>query len=1058
MKTNKILLFSLAAAMMAGCADDEYIINNGVNGGSEGLNGKLVEAGLLGVARDNGDAETRVYSPEGKFVWMPTELGNGGALTANRLNQKVGLCWTGRDADGYGATEQLSEKVYTNYEFEHVGWLDQAASAPITNPCAVNELMNGAFIVGEGDPEASFGGDYTGGNEVVKARFNKYYYGAKEGRYTATGHEESTGVLDLDRGVFKTNNASVFQGEYLVYYPYTKAFTKGQILANLPQTFTVDVTKDRYAAASDSSFSIGYIKQYNGGSSAAGLDAKTLNGFLIVKLYNASLSGSAAADKTIKKVVFYSESNGIVYRQDLNAKKCVEDLADNGEIDSKNGELFIDNANKKVTNALVANMVTGVTEGATIKGTKDEPTKPAEYTWVALPVLPQKIEGLKVILIDDEDKSLEIDMSTQGQIASYGTQIKEINLYGQEFKNEYLAVDERSFISAMAKIKESGSKSINKDANKVKLLRDIELTLGDNVADYKGNGKYMGEYNSLFFDRNITIYSNANAKLILKSGTKMHIKNLGSVITGTGVDKTPVLTVDVPVVIEGTECCGQKVAKLSIGGAQNVTESCTVKLNEGIENRGTLALGNNAKGTSSISIKGGLKNVYDSYVGTRKLTTDAATVYLLGGHTSGNASISIDEVENNGNIYSWASAVDIWNYQDVQKFADDNTGFTRVVNSTIGTLVNNKVVEIGERTLMTVGSKFENNADALVKTYGRSYSETDGRLDVKAASSVNAGVMDNNGVVNFTGTNMQNSGLFIDQLSGQVGGKYVNNGKGTGCSMTYDKLTYTTDLPVEGIYVSKVATTARMQFALTDAVESNSLNVIEILGCEAKHFNFEILDPQNKLKGIDVYIAPISDSDVMNFKSYNDDKKATEKYFGHCVTVRSNKALIVKDGLLKTAANVRVEKNARFVIQEYLPSISDKSDITIEGDLVNNGTVQHNGDLLTVTNLYNHAGAKFESNTNFAVVDNVTTEGTFDSNGALNTVGKNFTQQGDSSNSTFAAQTTTTINGIFNCFAGTFEREGLNGGNDYRATVNVGELGETSGTTTTAWPTEMYNN
>lgn len=74
MKTNKILLFSLAAAMMAGCADDEYIINNGVNGGSEGLNGKLVEAGLLGVARDNGDAETRVYSPEGEFVWMPTEL------------------------------------------------------------------------------------------------------------------------------------------------------------------------------------------------------------------------------------------------------------------------------------------------------------------------------------------------------------------------------------------------------------------------------------------------------------------------------------------------------------------------------------------------------------------------------------------------------------------------------------------------------------------------------------------------------------------------------------------------------------------------------------------------------------------------------------------------------------------------------------------------------------------------------------------------------------------------------------------------------------------------
>ena len=1058
MKTNKILLFSLAAAMMAGCADDEYIINNGVNGGSEGLNGKLVEAGLLGVARDNGDAETRVYSPEGKFVWMPTELGNGGALTANRLNQKVGLCWTGRDADGYGATEQLSEKVYTNYEFEHVGWLDQAASAPITNPCAVNELMNGAFIVGEGDPEASFGGNYTGGNEVVKARFNKYYYGAKEGRYTATGHEESTGVLDLDRGVFKTNNASVFQGEYLVYYPYTKAFTKGQILANLPQTFTVDVTKDRYAAASDSSFSIGYIKQYNGGSSAAGLDAKTLNGFLIVKLYNASLSGNAAADKTIKKVVFYSEStNGIVYRQDLNAKKCVEDLADNGKIDYKNGELFIDNANKKVTNALVANMVTGVTEGATIKGTIGEPTKPAEYTWVALPVLPQKIEGLKVILIDGEDKSLEIDMSTQGQITSYGTQIKEINLYGQEFKNEYLAVDERSFISAMAKIKESGSKSINKYANKVKLLRDIELTLGENVADYKGKGKYMGEYNSLFFDRNITIYSNANAKLTLKSGTKMHIKNLESVITGTGVDKTPVLTVDVPMLIEGTECCGEKVAKLSIGGAQKelTTQTCTVVLNKGIENRGTLALGNNAKGYSSISIKGGLKNVYDSYVGTRKLTTDAATVYLLGGEVEGSATISIDEVENDGKIYSLANSVDIWG-DNVVCGTENTTASTRVVKSTIGTLVNNNVVEIGERTLMTVGSKFENNAGALVKTYGQSYSATDGRLDVKATSSVNAGVMDNNGVVNFTGTNMKNSGLFIDQLSGQVGGKYVDNGTGKGCEMVYGGLTYKTDLLVEGIYVSKVATKERMQFALTDAVESNSVNVLEILDCENEYYyNLAVVDPQDKLKEKDVYI---NSENVITFKSWEQsesDKIAVANSFGHCVTVRSGKTLQVMDGLLSTVNNVVVETGANFIPK--VNNEADKSEITIGGNLENAGTTTHGADILVIKkDLVNYN--KFTSNNNFNVEGNVSTSGTFDSNGALNTVSKNFTQQGGSSNSTFAAQTTTTINGTFNCLAGIFEREGLDGGTNYRATVNVGVLGKTEGTTTTAWPTEMHNN
>lgn len=1051
MKTSKFLLFSLAAAMMAGCADDEYIINNGANGSSEGLNGKLVEAGLLGVARDNGDAETRVYSPEGQFVWMPSCVNStNGDLGSQRLNQKIGLCWTGRNLEGdYGAVDVLDQKVYTNYEYEHVGWLDElAVGGPKPDPCKVNELLNGAFIVGEGQPEAKYDGPYKTNSS---SRWNKYYYGPKEGQYDKIANQqESSGKLRLDKGVFRTNNAAVFEGEYLAYYPYTKAFTKGQILANLPQTFTVDVQKDKYAAASDSLFSIGYIRHYAGGSSASGLNAKTLNGFLIAKLYNKDTNVSSA-DKKIKKVIFYTEDvNGIVYRQDLDAAKCVEDLKD-GELDSKNGELFFQNGTKVTTNALVANMATGMLEGATVKAD----TELEGATWVALPVLPQDIKGLHVILIDDQDKSCTISMTEKGKISSNGVQEVEINLNECTFINEYLAVDERSFISAMAKIKESGSKSINKDANKVKLLRDIELTLGEDVKDYIGQNKYMGIYNSLFFDRNITIYSNANAKLTLKSGTKMHIKNLESVITGTGVDKTPVLTVNVPVVIEGTECCGQKVAKLSIGGAQNVAEPCTVELNEGIENRGTLALGNNAKGTSSISIKGGLKNVYDSYVGTRKLTTNAATVYLLGGEVEGSATISIDEVENYGKIYSLANSVDIWG-TDVVRGTENKTAPTRVVNSTIGTLVNNNVVEIGERTLMTVGSKFENNADALVKTYGHSYSETDGRLDVKATSSVNAGVMDNNGVVNFTGTNMKNSGLFIDQLSGQVGGKYVDNGTGKGCEMVYGGLTYKTDLLVEGIYVSKVATKERMQFALTDAVESNSVNVLEILDCENEYYyNLAVVDPQDKLKGKDVYI---NSENVITFKSWEQGesgKIAVANSFGHCVTVRSGKTLQVMDGLLSTVNNVVVETGANFIPKAN--NEADKSEITIGGNLENAGTTTHGADILIVKkDLVNYA--KFTSNNNFNVEGNVSTSGTFDSNGALNTVSKNFTQQGNSSNSTFAAQTTTTINGTFNCLDGKFEREGLDGGTNYRATVNVGVLGETNGTTTTAWPTEMHNN
>lgn len=210
------------------------------------------------------------------------------------------------------------------------------------------------------------------------------------------------------------------------------------------------------------------------------------------------------------------------------------------------------------------------------------------------------------------------------------------------------------------------------------------------------------------------------------------------------------------------------------------------------------------------------------------------------------------------------------------------------------------------------------------------------------------------------------------------------------------------------------------------------------------------------MNGKDVYINA---SKTIVFKAWEQGENgnvAVANSFGHCVTVRSNNTLQVMDGLLSTVNNVVVEANATFVPRAK--SEADKSEITIGGNLENAGTTTHGADILTVQkNLNNAKGAIFTSNQSFNVVGNVATSGVFDSNGAENTVGGNFAQDDSKSETTFAPQTTTTINGQFDCFAGSFEREGLQGGNQYRATVNVGVLGATDGTTTTAWPTEMHN-
>ena len=175
---------------------------------------------------------------------------------------------------------------------------------------------------------------------------------------------------------------------------------------------------------------------------------------LIAKLYNYATQAPNA--KNIKTVIFYSEGQGILYKQDLNAKACVDALKA-GDLGAGTNLYYTANPLfHETTNAIVANLCkTGenAADNFVVEGTADEPTEADDYAWIALPVLPQNISDLKVILIDTDDKSCELSMPT-GAVAPNKALIKEINLAECEFIPEYLVVDEASFLSAMNKIKE----------------------------------------------------------------------------------------------------------------------------------------------------------------------------------------------------------------------------------------------------------------------------------------------------------------------------------------------------------------------------------------------------------------------------------------------------------------------------------------------------------------------------------------------------------------------------------------------------------------------------
>ena len=1040
MKANKILLFTLASAMFAGCSNDEWQSNEY----AEGLkNGKLVSSGLLSMSV-GAEAGTRALSPLGNFVWMPESVDESGNILENS-NQKIGLCWTGRNIDepGYGVItteDALTANVYSNVKFEHVGWLDVNATKPSGVECAEETLANGAYIVGEGTPAAAFSGSLTG------SRYNKYYTedkratGAK-GAYTKTEHEESTGVLNLGKGLFKTENTSVFAGEYLAYYPYTDKFTKGSIIAEEPVEFNINVDGDAYAATSKYGFAIGYIRQYNGGMEASKVSSRTLSGFFGVKLTNSD----NIQTNNIKTVIFYSPKTGIVYSQELNTKACVAALkgldaegqsASSADLGS-GSSLFVGEGLTK--NSVFVNLEEGENKYATVS--KDETET------VVIPVLPQTIDDLMIVLVNDNDQTYTI---TSGAIADNvktiqpnEASIHNIDLKDVVFKNEYMVVDEASFISAMAKIYASGSTSA---VNTIQLLNDVRLE-SVNKENY-GNLNYIGNFQTLFFNKDINIVSDFGATLTIAEGQHINIKS---------DNNDAKLDIDVDVIIEGMGCCGSEVGKLAIGG--KVEKIVKVDM-EKVVNNGALLLGNvQGDGSGAVINITTLENKFDEYAISKQKTADAACLFLLGGTAT---DVTIGTLNNNGNILSKAITLDVAADTELMNFQATAPAYagldSRIINTKVTTLVNetseNKggKISIEGNTEMYVENLTNKSTDALIITKNikdNEASDLDGRLSV-TGNSTNNGIIDNNGIVNWNKHSMENKGLFIDQLSGQVGGYPVINGQGDGNEMTYEGVIYATDLKVKGIYVSKVASIERLNFALTDAVEEPSTNVVEILDMDknAKFYDLSKVDPNNKLQGKDVYVA--AGEKTILFKALGADNKGEEKYFGHCVTVRSNSSLNVKDGVLKTKSDVNVEVGAEFIAD--VKYTAEKSEVEIGGNLNNEGTTNHKANKMTVTeNLNNATEAEFISAQTFNVVGNVLTSGTFDSNGTLNTVGGNFTQK--AGEVTFACQTTTDIAGQFSCEDGTFTREALGTSTSYRATVNVGSLGVLTGTNNGGWPT-----
>lgn len=518
MKTSKLFLALALPMAFVACTNDDFTENNS----QQVADGNLVELGDNFVLAVQGasDAQTRGIWEAGEgtnfgWSWIPTllsdvtEANNKLGAALNVASDEIGLCWTGELADGTGS---LGQRVYTNYQFIHDGWLAEGEKEAKINKCELT-LENGmrySFINTNGLSASST-------LDQIKTKLT-----GDDNKVNINGTQKA---LNLNTGIFKTENKAIFGGSYIVYYPYNDQFADaGYIPATGTVAFTdvvtngVDVTsKDALAQrfVAENSFLVGYAKNLIGGSEASQFSLNQLSGIISLQMI-----GTTGISKTLTKVALYSK-DGFVKNVGLDASKIATMGANGGTA------LYVDGT-KETVSTIVADIA--VSSQATLSSE----SKQIMY----LPVLPTTAKDVEAILYADDNTIARVAVADELTVAPASGKIVIVKVSNSDFKdNVKIAVDEASLIAAV------GSTAPAK-ATTIEVIGDIRLT------------------NDLTVFSKITVEGD---KIIVPEGKTL-----------TLADNS---TIKSDVVVEGKGCC----SKASVKGGILAVEGATIGGNVTVE-------------------------------------------------------------------------------------------------------------------------------------------------------------------------------------------------------------------------------------------------------------------------------------------------------------------------------------------------------------------------------------------------------------------------------------------------------------------------------------------
>jgi len=455
MKLNKILM-ALAATAIVGCTSDDL---NELTSKQAAEDSRLIElnenfvlsgVGVEGVAtRTHWEQDPETKALVNKFLPIYNSEAYAGYKLdkgANLKAQAVGLCWLG---------ETTGADVYTNYQFYHFGWLKKGETVADVDNCDPFNLYNGATY-----NEITLAADGNLDEEADETNFN-------------LPPAKSSWELNYNSGVYKTENKTIFGGQYIVYYPYNPEFQKtGTIPAKAKTSFDWNVTTDDYDSPElgQATFRYSAPVDIEGGMKAANFGLYNLSTLVRLRVFTAS-AGDAYIHNDIDKVVLYSESGKFVKQANLAADKIK---------DGKQGqELY---AETEGTKTITVNF-----QGTFPQlDTKNSTNVSAYFT-----VLPTTVDDL-VALVHNYTNGFWYRVELPAAEFKAGSaKVIDVTVKEADITSDYVAVDQESLEAALEAADANASES---NPQTVTVIGDIKLS-GDLTIDAYllsyGNGKYI---------------------------------------------------------------------------------------------------------------------------------------------------------------------------------------------------------------------------------------------------------------------------------------------------------------------------------------------------------------------------------------------------------------------------------------------------------------------------------------------------------------------------------------------------------------------------------------